>query len=612
MPKTKKTLQVKNLDKFEVYITDTTSNSDYFRITNLPSVFTGGRNSFLVGGSPFLKAGSIIQIEIVDAKGIAIFQNPVAGYIEANSRLISVEINENTAVGYATIIMTGIATSTIDGTPIPPQWQDRYNVRWSKRVLVEPNSINTSPIKFIRTPAVFSEEKRFLNIGNKSFVTASDYITASLEPILNSRLVDGYIISAIAPTTFSADYYGGILTGSLIVNGESASLYLPITDIMSSTTAFSSGYTIKTETNKLIDKLYLVSGSYETTVLGANGSVTSSAQILYGKLQVDDVNIPISYAKLRVVNLNTVSGEVAKSRIYSKVSTNYSDYKLIGNVNIITTDLLTTASNRGELSIGNFYTTPTASTNWHSDILYNVSNAVYLISGSDPYYNSTSSIADYTLTVDDGTLLTSMQANVPITASSPLTIRSGLTSSVFSSVSSSGYFIGTKVPTVLFPTTEYTLKLDAYYKNYSESAFLTGIKPQVDIYIIGTGSAVIDNNPLGQKIGSLVVVNGASTQRYQAQEFNFTPALSQADPVLLRFVITNGFWNFSNISLKPASDRLFAPDEVTLLIPNTEYFNEFLQHKLEFFGVNNNSTEVTSTSLPTFFTGSVMDLGVIP
>jgi len=612
MPKTRKTLQRKNLDNVEVYINDTAPTSDYFRITNLPQVFTGGRNSFLLAGSSFLKPGSIIQIEIIDANGISIFQNPVAGYIEGNSRLISVEINETTAVGYATIIINGIANTKSDGTPIPPQWQDRYNVRWTRRILVEPNNTNVSPIKFITPPTVFSEEKRFLNSTNKSFVTASAYLTMSLEPIISSRLVSGYVITAVAPSTFSADYYGGVVTGSLTVNGETASLYLPITNIMNSTTAFSSGYTIKTETSKLISKLYLVSGSYDTVVFGASGSVTSSAHILYGKLEVNNTNVPVSYAKLRVTNLNTVSGEVFKSKVYSKVSTNYSDYKLIAEANIITTDLLVTSSVRGDVPIGNFYVTPSASNNWHADRLYKTSTVIHPLSGSDAYYNPTSSVIPYTIELDNSTLLASVLANVPVTASSPFTTISGFTSSIFSNVSESGYFIGTKVPVTLFPTTEYTLKLDGYYKNTSASVVLTGNTPRVDIYIVGSGSVIADNNPLGQKIGSLEVVTDSPVQRYEEKEFNFRPLLSEGGPVLLRFVITNGFWYFSNISLKPASDRLFAPDEVTLLIPNTEYFNEFLQHKLEFFGTNNNSTEVTSTSLPFFFTGSVTDLGVLP
>ncbi len=59
-------------------------------------------------------------------------------------------------------------------------------------------------------------------------------------------------------------------------------------------------------------------------------------------------------------------------------------------------------------------------------------------------------------------------------------------------------------------------------------------------------------------------------------------------------------------------NELFSPDEATILIPNTEYHNEYLQHKIEFFDINNNSTNLSVVSIPTFFTGSNIDLGILP
>ncbi len=136
---------------------------------------------------------------------------------------------------------------------------------------------------------------------------------------------------------------------------------------------------------------------------------------------------------------------------------------------------------------------------------------------------------------------------------------------------------------------------------------------KVDIYLIGVeGTKVIDNNPLGQKIGTLTLPSGAETYWYQDQQLNFTPQLAAAGNVGIRFVVSNGFWYFSEISLKPASDRLFAPDEAQILVPNTEYYNELLQHKIEFFDINSNSTDIAIESIPTFFTGSNIDLGTIP
>ncbi len=395
-------------------IEDTSSTSTYFQVTNLPPSFTGGRNSFLLAGSPLLKAGSSIQIEILDADGFPIFQNPIQKYTQGNSRLISVEINENTVAGFATIIIMGQAAVMADGTPIPPNWQSSYNVRWTKSILVEPNIRNSSPLILENTPIVFSEENRLYNVDTSSYASSSITFTASLSPTMYSGYQIGYLIKAEGFTTFSADYDNSYITGSLLIDGISASVYIPITDILNNTTAFSSGQLIKTTDGRLIDKLYLYSGSYSTQVFNATSTVTSSARLVYSKLDNSNVNIPISYAKLRIVNLNTVSGELYKFKVYSKVSTNISDYKLVADVPVNTTELLVTSSIRGDLPIGDFNISPTASLNWYSYRLETSSNAIYPISGSSGYYNPSTTITSFSLAVTDDVLLRSIKAEVPI------------------------------------------------------------------------------------------------------------------------------------------------------------------------------------------------------
>lgn len=603
MPKTKKTIQLRNLAKYDVLIEDTNPTSTYFQVTNLPSQLTGGRNSFLLAGSSALKPGSNVQIEILDANGNTIYQNPIQKYTEGNSRLVSIEITDTTVPGFATIIILGQALVMPNGKPIPPDWQNTYNVRWSTRILVEPNMRNSSPLILQNTPSILSEEKRLYSVSTSSYTSSSVAFTASLNPLLYSSLQIGYLIKAEAPTSFSADYLGGYITGALLVDNISASLYVPITDILNDSTAFSTGYLIKTQNGKIIDKLYLQSGSYNTPLFGTQSTIQTTANIVYSKLDITNIHIPVSYAKLRVTNLNTVSGEIFKTRVYSKVTTNISDYKLVADSPTITSELLVSSSIRGDLEIGNFNVLPSASASWYADRLETSSNAIYPISGSAAYYDSSIELTPFTMSVSDNVLLRSVRAEIPIFNNEKYE----------GYVSASGYFIGNKKSVILFPTSEYTLQFDAFYKKSSGSANLIGVSPQLDIYLIGVeGTKVIDNNPLGQKLGTVKVVPNTETQWFQKQQFNFTPALATNGNTGIRFVISNGFWYFSNISLKPASDNLFSPDEVQLLVPNTEYFNEYLQHKIEFFDINNNSTNVSVISTPTFFTGSNIDLGTLP
>ena len=602
MPKTKKQLFPKNLLDYEVLIEDTSANSEYFQITGLPQLFTGGRNSFLVDGSSFLLNGSQLQIEILDINGNTIYHNAVKNYVEGTSILISVFVYNDTPNGFGKIIIMGKASSTVNGEPIPQEWEDTYNVRWTKQIMIEPLLRGRSPIKFLNQPALSVEEKRYYTVATSSFTTSSVPFTASLTPILSSAEQVGYLITAQSPTSFSADYFGAYITGSIIVDGVSGSIQLLVDDLLDTSSIFSKKSVIILNDGRKIENILLRSGSYTANVFN-NGisEVTSSALIQYGKLSITNTNIPVSYAKLRVTDINTVSGEVFKVKAYSKVSTNLSDYKLIADTPVITENLIVTESIRGELPIGDFYVSPTSSENWYSNTLTGSSNPTYPISGTAAYYNSTIG-GQFQLIVTDAPLMSSMYAAVPTN------------NNRFSgSVSSSGYFIGTKRPVKLFNTTEYTLELDAVYKNQSGSVNLTGNTPLVDIYIVGVNnSTVIDNNPLGQLIGSLTVETGAETRRYESKQFNFNPNVVISGDVGLRFVIHNGFWNFSNISIKPASDILFAPDEAQFLIPNTEYFNSILEYKLEFFDINNNSADVVAISTPTFFTGSNIDLGTLP
>jgi len=187
----------------------------------------------------------------------------------------------------------------------------------------------------------------------------------------------------------------------------------------------------------------------------------------------------------------------------------------------------------------------------------------------------------------------------------------GATNKFAGSVSQSGYFIGNTAFVQLFPSTEYTLQFDAAYSSQTASINLSGNAPRLDIYLIGSSSVnIIDANPLGQKIGEIVPTRAA--ERYEKRQYNFTPAIGQLRNAGIRFVISNGAWYFSNISLKPASSLKFSPDEVRILIPNKDYFNEVMDYKVEFFDLNNNSSQVFAIAPPTFFTGSGIDLGTLP
>lgn len=607
MPKTKKTLLPLNLKKYNVYIEDTSETSEYFNISRLPTTFTGGRNSFLIGGSRYLQNGSQVLIEITDTENNVIYQSMVQNYSEGNSRMISVEIYDTIKSGFATITIMGKAGIQSNGRRIPRDWLRSYNVRWTKKILVDYNLKNVSPIKFLNSPTLTAVENIFYNVNSSSFDTITIPLTASLSPLIISPVQKGYLIQVEGMTKFQPQHLNGKITGSISIQSSVPTiLNIPISKIKNDTFAIGYGGLISSSINGgIIKKISrLTSGSYTASIDGVQYPITSSAALQYNVISTSSVNIPISYSNLRIFNMNTVSGEIHKLRIYNKIPTNPSDYKLIADVLVNTSEILVSSSKRGNVAIGNIYTTQNYKDNWYSgELVKNTGRQfrLYTTSGSATYYDSSINTNRFILSSSEDILLSSIHSYVPIDLS---------TNKFSNQISESGYFIGTKNGYTLSQNSEYTLSLDAFYRNQSGSIILTGNSPKVDIYLIGVnGTKVVSDNPLGQLIGK--IEPAGTFQWFEQKQFNFLPAIKLVGKVGLRFVISNGFWNFSNISLKPASDPQFSPDEIQILIPNVEYHNELLQYKVEFFDINNNSANVNAVSTPTFFTGSAIDLGTL-
>jgi hypothetical protein len=609
MPITKYTSLPLGLNDYNVYVEDTTVNSDYFNITRMPQTFTGGRNSFLIGGSEYLQGDTEILIEILDADGNPIYQYAVDDYYEGGSKMISVEIYDTTPSGFATVRIVGILEYTKDGTPVPLEWQNKYNVRWSTKVLVDYELKNVSPLKFITTPQLIVAENRFYNINSSSYIytTVEQPFTASLSARLSQIEYAGYGITLTGSTVLSSKHLNGKITGSLIINDIASEINLPFSKILNKNRAFTDELIQYPGVNGVIRNIDLYSSSYSASIDSTNTLLISNAVLQYSTINTSSTNIPISYASLRLTDLSTVSGEIYKLRVYSKVASNTGYYKIVGDVPVDTNEIFTTQSIRGNLPIGNIALAENYTSSWYAGPLQQntgIQVPIYPISGSDMYYDSSITFTpnNFVVSSSDDTLLSSIYVNVPI----------DISTNMFSGSAVNGYFLGTIPSYTLFASTEYTLQFDAYHSKTSGSITLVGNTPTVDIYLINKLNSVkiLDDDPLGQKIGQIKAYGGS--QWFEQIQFNFNPYVPNSGSLGLRFVVNNGFWNFSNISIKPASDPQFSPDESLILIPNTEYHNELLEYRVEFFDINNNSANVFATSTPTYFTGSAVDLGVIP
>jgi hypothetical protein len=165
-----KTLFAKNLDRYSVLVNDTDPNSRYFKITELPDTFTGGKNAFLIAGSEELLGDTKIQIELKDGAGNIIYHEPGEGmisssfngetfvteYFEGVSKVVSVYIYPDTSYGPCTLTILGELSKYEDGNgiinTIPIEWEGQYNVKWQKTINVNPSLVNTTKIRFYQRP----------------------------------------------------------------------------------------------------------------------------------------------------------------------------------------------------------------------------------------------------------------------------------------------------------------------------------------------------------------------------------------------------------------------------------------------------------------------------
>jgi hypothetical protein len=140
------------LELVQTLIVDTSLNSEYFNISELPDTFSGGKNAFLLAGSDKLLANTEIKIQIRDASGNLCYIEYANGspeYYEGNSKVVAVYVYPNTtAFGPATITILGQLKD------VPQEWNGLYSVKWTKQININPALANTTRVRFYKRPQV--------------------------------------------------------------------------------------------------------------------------------------------------------------------------------------------------------------------------------------------------------------------------------------------------------------------------------------------------------------------------------------------------------------------------------------------------------------------------
>jgi hypothetical protein len=340
MAKLQKSVQKQNLHTFRVLINDTDPSSTYFQVREIKDVLHSGKNAFLIVGSEMLDPGTEVLIEILDIDGNPIFLQAIARYAEGRARVISIEVYEDTPPGPATLTILGSARTDEKGNSIPDGWRNSYNVKWTKKLNVDPLRVNDTKIRLYNQPTLDVVE--ILAPFRKSIIPAltlngpGDYLAGTEFGLFVSKPLSGS--TATDTQLLSTGSTGGILSRSM----EDGTVQLFFTSSQFPDGASFTGSidaVINTATAFLID----LEGS-EDFPLGKS-LFTPFYSISFQEDPVfTNTELTRSYADANLAKLQTFSGDVQRAKFYVKSVDSQGDFELVLDTKLASTILTQTAS----------------------------------------------------------------------------------------------------------------------------------------------------------------------------------------------------------------------------------------------------------------------------
>ena len=546
-----KTPVYRNLRSIPVYFEDTSLTSDeLFKITEFPLRLTAGKNIFKLQGNPInLNNGSYLNIEILDYNGDPIYNEVTSVITEDDSRIVSVYIYSDTPPGDADVTLITTA-NTIYGQSVPAEWKDKPNVRWSRKVPVNPTQENTTEIIFETLPTLNLKEQVGVQL-NRTYTTTQyptystgkvQYISKNSQPVL---IING--------GSFKSQMEGGTVTILAPVNP------LPTPYYSAGTIPYTS--TIKkvlSTSSILLDTEYKIASSESIIPHTFNMFDLSSYSILYEDVPTyTPTQNSESYALVEIDNLEPVAGDVSRIKLFMNNMGTVGAWELINDI---------------ELEETNIFVTNTASVEPYKSIGNITSQTVI-----NTYYTAASYLGKSTQTAP--TLVfdnTDLSNALKISSTADLSGRNRV-HVLQTNASVAGKFI---------KGASYKITFDAVG---TKTAATGDTAPNILVYVSGSafkydyGDYYNQELPirLGKKVGDLYTYN--DSQRFDDQTFYFD-ADATGDGVLI-FVIKGGEWKLSDIQTTTDNDKGFTPAYTRLrsLVPTPHKSNVQFSFKVEYY-----------------------------
>ena len=538
-----------HLKYYETLVIDNDPNSKYFKVTEFKEEFTGGKNGFLIEGSPELMESTEIKIEILDVNGNPIYYEPGNGipeYYEGTSKVVAVYIYEDTPIGTADITILGELKKYWEDNVIkdvPDQWKGIYNVKWQKSFKVNRLLSNEDKVRFYRRPTVNIDEivKPLFSTGTTTVLQSG---SVSGDPITppNGQPLSNYTLPTFYKLTINdnTNWTGSVVGTYLNFNDLN---YTPLVD------------TIINNKEILVSTPYTQGGVVSSF---DNQAYTASFNYLEGIANLATA-LTGSFAKINLNNLTTFVGDVARVEVYRKSESQIGDYQLIQTIvleaNEILKDVTTTTKNEEYYGI------------FTSDVIKN-----YWVTSS----NAISATFNQNYLYD----------------SAKLNVASGIE------------YFHTSQSFVITENSEYNLTFNARLGQTTSTsdyirAFISGSTKQ-------TYGGVTTTTGIQQTIK---LINAASASLLQKTEINANIKAQNISNPKLYFEVKGSNWYIADVSLKASQESSFSPDEVTFIesVPRSLPVETFA-YRFKFYDINSNYIPVTVEARKQFDGGNLQTI----
>ena len=536
----KKYSPLQNIRNYKVFIEDGDMDSAYFNITELEKTLTGGKNAFLFEGSPFLKKGSKVRFEALDVEGNTLYIEPGVQsgktFKDGTSIVMAIHIYDDTPIGIGSLQIAAELETYIDERGIerkvPEEFRGRPNIRWTQTFKINPKLPNNTQVRFFKRPTFsVTEIEKPLLIKTEMTLNKSGSVSGIAEvPDTGSDFS-----TWTAPSQYRIKLQeGNKFTQSM---EENTTLQIPSLGYSSSVLE------VVNADEMLVRKPYLIN------------NVVHEFQPVSYSLQFESVedavvtgsNVTASYAEIRLENLKTFTGDVARIKIFRKSRNDLGDFQVVQENKLDATELLR------DFSVDD-----------RTVINYGKLRRENIVSEEGDVYYTTSSGVE----IHNDKLINSLEVKGNHSVESAGTIGE------FQIVSGS----------------EYSLKYNARYSGSGESVNTDTLRflivtssnntsnPTVTSQSIDLLSGSIDRNSVG--LGNI--------QRIQKNFFAETTGKCQIR-VEANTVESTGRFLFSRLSLKNAEESSYSPDEYTAIvdIPRKNPTEQF-DFRVEFYDINNN------------------------